>query len=228
MIFQLSQKYKSEVEEFHGYPFRPASLAGPVVLATSVLLGHALIPLVSIVTLITLVAPSYSLIANWRRRPLQILSHYVSRDLPRMGPEIVLFTAAGVFGTGVSSLVTEYAMNLGDGQNQVFMVLAGLAVILLTSCIGIHPVIGITLVGGVLAAANLPPNLLGMSFLMGWGLGILVNPISGIHLFLSGRYAFATRSVWHYNFKFIAFIYLLSCFWLYLMSSIGTTSNFSL
>ena len=218
MIRLVIRQKPKEVAKFQGYPFRLAALIGPLILTTTVLLGHFLFPTVSIIILITLLTPIYSLLANLNNRPLQILSQYICRDMTGMGPEIVLFVSAGILGSGLSSLVAGYSMNLNGGQNQILLVSAGLAIILAASCVGIHPVVGITVVSGVLAVANIPPTLLAMSFLISWALGVLINPISGIHLFLSGRYAFDARNAWRWNFRFVGLAYAIGCAWLYLFS----------
>jgi hypothetical protein len=216
MIWYTTLRYPEESAAFRGYPFRATALTTPMSLAFAVLVGHALAPGISILTLITLVAPGYALLANRRNRPLQILGQYIGHDLPRMGPEIVLFSAAGILGAGLSSLAAGQAISLSGDYNQLFLVMVGLAAIMAASSIGIHPVVGITVVAGVLTTTDLPPDLLAMSFLMSWGLGVLINPISGIHLFLAGRYAFDGRNAWSWNLQFAAVGYLVCCAWLYL------------
>ncbi len=221
MIWQTSRSHPAESAGFQGYPFRAAALATPMALAATVLVGHALVPEISILTLITLVAPGYALLANWRNQPIRILAEYIGHDLPRLGPEIVLFVAAGILGAGLSALAAGQTISLTGSYNQLFLVMAGLAAIMAASSVGIHPVVGITVVAGILATADLPPNLLAMSFLMSWGLGVLINPISGLHLFLAGRYAFAGRNAWRWNLPFALTGYLVCCVWLYLFSLVS-------
>lgn len=221
MIWQTTRAFPAECKGFSGYPFRATALTTPLALAVAVLVGHALAPGVSIITLITLVAPAYALLVNRRNRPLTILGHYIAHDLPRLGPEIVLFAAAGILGAGMNSLAAGHAMSLPGSYNQLFLVAAGLAVIMAASAVGIHPVVGITIVAGVLTTADISVNLLAMSFLMSWGLGVLINPISGIHLFLAGRYAFDGRNAWRWNLRFAAGGYVICCAWLYLYTLVS-------
>lgn len=218
MLCLVARRKPNDVSGFYGYPFRTNALTGPLILVAAVLIGHSLLPGVSIITLITLLAPSYSLLVNLRNRPLNILSQFICKDMPGMGPEIVLFVSAGILGAGLSTLVTVSAISLNGGLNQTFLVSAGIALILAASCVGIHPVIGIAVVSGILPKANIDPNLLAMGFLISWGLGVLINPISGIHLFLTGRYAFDGHNAWRWNFQFVALSYMASCLWLYLYS----------
>ena len=209
-----------EIENFIGYPFQASSLAGPLILAAVALLGHQIAPNFSIISIITLAAPCYSILSNLRRKPITIFFDYISNDLPRMGSEIILFVSAGILGAGLSSVTLGHTMNFIWDQNPLILVWLGLAIILLMSSFGVHPIIGITLVGGILAT-KVEHNLLAMSFLMSWGFGVLINPISGIHLFLSSQYAFEAHNVWRWNYKFIAGAYLFGCTWLYLFSRVN-------
>ncbi|MBS1223890.1 MAG: hypothetical protein H6R24_568 [Proteobacteria bacterium] len=53
---------------------------------------------------------------------------------------------------------------------------------------GVHPIITIAVCGVWLAPLHPDPNLLAITLLMGWGIGIPVNPLSGLHLVIQGRY----------------------------------------
>lgn len=217
MIWRTIRTRAAEVDAFQGYSFRASTLLPPAVLALGLILCHQLFPQVSILTIITLMAPCYPLLANRETRPSALLKRFVLEDMPRMGPEVVLFTSAGVLGSGLSALVTGQAFGLVGEFSPWLLVCAGLAVILAASSVGIHPVVGVTVVGGVVSTAQLPPDLLGMSFLFGWGLGVLINPISGIHILLAGRYSYPSEKAWRWNLPFILTAYLAACgwFWLY-------------
>lgn len=202
-----------QVAAFSGYAFKPATLIAPVGLAISVLIGHQLFPAVSILTIITLLAPCYPLLASREKSALTLLKDYVLADLPRMGPEIVLFVSAGILGSGLSALVAGWDISMIGGFNPLLVIYVCLAVILAAASVGVHPVVGITVVSGVLSTAQLPPDLLAMCFLFGWGIGVVINPISGVHILLSGRYAYASEKAWRWNFPFVAVSYVASCVW---------------
>ncbi|MBN2793054.1 MAG: hypothetical protein JXQ81_11145 [Desulfuromonadales bacterium] len=202
-----------QVAAFSGYAFKPATLIAPVGLAISVLIGHQLFPAVSILTIITLLAPCYPLLASREKSALTLLKDYVLADLPRMGPEIVLFVSAGILGSGLSALVAGWDFSMAGVLNPLVLIYICLAVILAAASVGVHPVVGITVVSGVLSTAQLPPDLLAMCFLFGWGIGVVINPISGVHILLSGRYAYSSEKAWRWNFPFVAVSYVASCAW---------------
>jgi hypothetical protein len=225
MIWRTIRTSPDQVASFQGYSFRPLTLLPPAGLAIGVILGHQLFPQLSILTIITLLAPCYPLLANRETKPSDLLKRYVAEDLPRMGPEIVLFVSAGVMGSGLSALVAGQDFRLAGELDPLLLICIGLALILAASSIGIHPVVGVTVVGGVVSSAQLPPNLLALSFLFGWGLGVLINPISGIHMLLSGRYGYPSKNAWRWNFPFIITAYLAACGWFWLYSCILGASS---
>lgn len=138
------------------------------------------------------------------------------KDLPRLGPELVLFFTAGILGSGLSSLVTGWDLSLAGTFHPLLLVCAGLAAILAAAAVGIHPVVGVIVVSGLVSNLRLPADLLAMSFLFGWGIGVVINPISGVHMLLSGRYAYPNENAWRWNLPFAAVSYFLSCAWFFL------------
>ena len=205
--------------DFTGYPFTPATLTGPLMLAASVFAVHLLVPRLSIVSLVTCAAPLYTLFACRGRVPLDRFLDYLRHDLPRMGPEVVLFLAAGLLGTGVTALVGHFALTLPGSGSGPLIASLGLGAILLLAVAGIHPIAGIIAVGSVIGQVGIPPELLALSFLMSWGLGVIVSPISGTNLLLIGRFQIDFGPVWRRNVVFVAWAYLLCCAWLFLVGA---------
>lgn len=206
---------------FAGYPFNLATLGGPLLLAAAVFAGHLCAPRLSIVSLVTVAAPLYTLIACRRLQPMARLAEYIRRDLPRMGPEVLLFLAAGVLGTGFTAWVNHSGLTLPMANSGPLAASIGLAVIVTLATVGIHPIVGITAVGAVLGHVGIRPDLLALSFLMGWGLGVIVSPISGTNLLLAGRYGIPLGRIWRYNLAFVPGACLACCGWLYLFDRLA-------
>ena len=53
---------------------------------------------------------------------------------------------------------------------------------------GVHPVISIATAQGLLAPLAPDPNLLGITYLMAWAIGVSISPLSGMHLAMQGRF----------------------------------------
>ena len=216
-VWWMARTNREAVANFQGYPFDFANIRGPLVLAGTVFACHMLVPQVSIVSLVTLAVPLYSLAASRKSRPLQRSLNYIRRDLPDMGPEVLLFLAAGVLGTGLAALISWSLPELTLHVTGATAASIGMAVIILLAAGGIHPVVGIAAVAVVLAHAMIRPDVLAMSFLMGWGLGVMVCPISGTNLLLSGRYQAFPDGVWRSQISFVSMAYPFCCIWLAIM-----------
>ena len=215
LAWQLS---RTDTSGFTGYPFNFASLGGPFLLAGSVLVAHILAPGISVVGLVTAAAPLYALFACRHLDPFGRTAAYIRRDLPRMGPEVLLFIAAGILGVGFTALVRHNGLSLPMPASAALSASLGLGIIVLLAAAGIHPIVGITAVGAFLGHIGLPPDLLALSFLMGWALGIIISPISGTNLLLAGRYRIPLGRVWHWHTAYVLCAYLLCCGWLWVVA----------
>ena len=76
-------------------------------------------------------------------------------------------------------------------------------IILAASMVGIHPLISIATSGGMLTGQVADPNLLGMTYLMGWSLGVMASPVSGTHLTLQARFGLPAHRFFKWNFAFV-------------------------
>ncbi len=176
---------------FIGYPMRFSALWIPGLLVVIVLSLHALIPRWSILAIIALSAPLLTLIILLTRKghragpPLQ---DHIQRGLAGTVNELALFLAAGVLAAGLTSLTGPFGAWLpfdrfGSSQaSLLLMAMVGIA------ALGVHPVITIAACGVWLAPLHPEPNLLAITLLMAWAIGVPANPLSGLHLMMQGRY----------------------------------------
>jgi hypothetical protein len=218
MAFKLQREISAGGLEFSGYPFTHATMVGPLLLALMVILAHLLVPQFSIVGLVTIAAPLYAVFACRRNKPLRLAAKYIRLDLPRMGAEVLLFLSAGIFGAGFMAFVSQHSLVLPLTGNPPFDVALGLAIIIILAAVGIHPIAGITVVGTILSHVGIAPDLLAICFLMGWGLGVIICPISGTNLLLDGRFGVSIGQVWRHNALFVFCAYLVCCGWMFLFT----------
>lgn len=78
------------------------------------------------------------------------------------------------------------------------------------SGLSVHPVISISVVGGLFVPWVEDHNLLAMVFLMSWSLGVMLSPLSGTHLIMQGRYAIPSHRFTRWNLGFVS-VMLLVC-----------------
>lgn len=198
--------------DFTGYPMHPAALALPGLLALAVLILHEWQPAWHILGIICLLAPTLSVAVLFARdgAPMQSLQHHVATDLPGMRNELSLFLAAGVMAAGLNAIFA------GFGDWMPFDRFGGIEATLLllfmyaTSLLGVHPVINIAAMGTLLAPLQPDGNLLAMTFLSAWAIGVASSPYSGINLSMHGRYGQQTLDSLKWNGLYSLAMLLLS------------------
>ena len=82
------------------------------------------------------------------------------------------------------------------------------------------PVISIATVSGILMPVVDDPNLLGITFLMTWALGVTYSPLSGMHLAMQGRYGINAFGFLRWNAGYVAFMLLVDGGALYAYSAL--------
>lgn len=182
----------NRLREFRGYPVRLHALWVPALLSALVIAGRWIAPEVSILTLITLLPLLLTLaILLFRHRPpvgIREFHNYVTRRLPDMFGELVLFLSAGVLAVGLRMWVQAGEITLPfavfDANAAIWMmvVMTGLALA------GVHPLVSISAVAVLLEPLNPNPDMLALVFLLAWSIGVAVGPTSVLNLTLQGRY----------------------------------------
>jgi hypothetical protein len=178
-------------DSFHGYPMQFSALWIPGLLALMLMLLHHAWPTIPILTLISTLSLSVTLLLLLLRHGIMGLdaySQHIRIGLPRMSGELLLFLSAGVLATGIASAIQASHLSVDVqtfGAAEASLLLLAMVTV---SVIGIHPVISIATAGGVLSPLGVDPNLLGITFLMTWAIGVSTTPFSGLHLTIQGRY----------------------------------------
>ncbi len=119
-------------------------------------------------------------------RGLVDLRDQLRTQLPTLRGEVLLFTGAGLFATGVARLVLDGALGFqpptGDGA--IAMIVGSLV---LFGLVGLHPVIPVLVI-----AQSFPPDVLGLtpqemalSMMVSWGMSTALSPFSATSLYLS-------------------------------------------
>lgn len=114
----------------------------------------------------------------------KVKEEYVAVKLPNVKGQMILFTAAGVLASGISysgvgeMAVTALLQVTNEGVLAVTILVMALA--LVCSAFGVHPLVYTTVIGGSLSAVQLgvSPVYLALLLAMGWALGNAVCPTS--------------------------------------------------
>ena len=193
----LSARIKdtSHLQTFCGYPLRMEGLLVPLLLTSGVLGLGALQPALPTLTIITLMALIVTLALQLYRSGirstwLQINEHLTHR-LPTMSGELWLFLSAGVLAVGLDQVVVTTGLTLPIESFNATTAIGVLTAMVVAAAMGVHPIISISALSSLLSPLSPDPTLLGIIFLASWSLGVVINPLSGIHIIMQSRYDIA-------------------------------------
>ena len=204
MVIFFTVRRLSEHESFEGYPLRLNSLWLPSLLAVAVLVVHYLYPQLSILFIITLSAPLICVFTLLLRgRVAAPLRGHVHGRLANMTNEVVLFLSAGVFSFGLQSLLAGQGSLLPFSEFNVWTAGLSYGFIMLLAVSGLHPVIGISIIGPLLMPLQPDQSMLGIIFLSSWALGSAAGPLSGMNISIQGKYGIDGMQIMRWNMPYM-------------------------
>lgn len=144
---------------------------------------------ISVIPSIALVFPAVWLLLLGRRESIgEGYGDYFKNRINRYDGEVVLFSVAGFFSTalaqsGWAAKICGYLMHF-SGSSMASMALTILLAVILTSIVGIHPMVLVSAFATSLdpAAIGFNPVYLALVLIAGWSLGATVSPMSGTTL----------------------------------------------
>lgn len=151
------------------------------------------LPVISAVPFIALVFPALWLLLLGRKKHIKEgYLDYFNNRINHYDGEVVLFVTAGFFSyalsfSGQAEHLCDYVMHFA-GHSTGSVVLTILAAIILTSLVGLHPMIMVSTFAASLnpAALGISPVHLALILIGGWSLGATVSPMSGTTLVVAG------------------------------------------
>ncbi|RUR32857.1 hypothetical protein ELY33_04400 [Vreelandella andesensis] len=216
LLTTLELRRRFDLAEVDGFSLSPRSLLMPAGMAALVMLFHFwLTPSLTIVSIITFLLPSVALLSNLREGAhytLRRVRQHTATRLPAMRGEISLFLAAGLLTLGLSTLVTsaageDWTLFATFGMWQAMVSFAGIT---LSALVGLHPIIGVSVLASILNLTSGEQTLFAFVALSAWAVGTSVGPLSGINLSLQGRYGVSGYRMMKNNLLYAAIMSLLS------------------
>lgn len=185
-----------------GYPLHLGALWIPMLLAVLVIIAHNLWPEVSVITLVTLLSLVFTVlwlpVKNGSRSP-ELLAKHVRLGLPRLGGEVTLFVAAAVLAAGIGALLLSLDIRLAPEHFGPLAAYVTLLVLIALAMVGMHPVTSAVLAGSILMPSVDDPNLLGITLLLSWSIGVGLSPFSGVQISLQSRYGISALTLLRMN-----------------------------
>lgn len=222
-ITGLVRSFPSTVGSYTGYSVTPGMLALPGLLLVVVLTGHRLwgdVPVSTVVLVASVTVSATALALRTPRSLPRVLAEHVREGLPRMRGEVTLFTAAGVMSVGLSNLTEHAGLDAPVADFTVLAAWAAVVVMSAASLVGIHPVVSIAALATLLEPSQPDPTLFALAAVISWGSSAAVGPISGLNVYLSGRFGLDGFRIARHNLRYVAAVVVLAlpvlaaCQWL--------------
>lgn len=220
MLITIGETWRLGVDDFEGYPLRFSTLLLPGLLALAVLVAHHLGPTLSIIGLISLLAPLVALLLMPAENRGQALRRQVTQRFAAMGSQIVLFLGAGLLAAGINGLTQIWSpapLLACFDHFGVFEATLTVGIILVISYLGVHPIITISSLAPLVWHLHPEPSLLGLTWLISWGLSTGASPLSGANLALLACYRVRARDLltWNLLYAVLMMPVCAGLFWLY-------------
>lgn len=212
LLFTYLQIAKqTEASPFIGYPVSIHSLTLPFGLATTVLIAHYWYPETSVILQVSLLSILAALLIAPMIDKSETLKSHIYEGLNGSAGEVSLFVAASVLATGFSALIKATGADLTPDTFGFAEAAITLIVLVGLSMIGVHPVTSNLIAGALLLPVVTDHNLLGITLLFSWSLGVTLSPLAGNQILLQARYGVRARDLLKANLPF-ALIMLPVCF----------------
>jgi hypothetical protein len=191
-----------DILDTQGYPMHFKALWMPLMLAILVIIAHWRWPALPVMTLVTLIAILFVIIYlpfKQGMNSFRLLKHHVHEGLPKLSSEVTLFLAAAVMAAGVAALLESLQIRLAPEHFTAPEACLTLLALVGLALIGMHPVTTAVLAGSILMPSVSDPNLLGITLLLSWSIGVGVSPFSGVQLSLQSRYGLPALTLMKFN-----------------------------
>jgi hypothetical protein len=198
---------------YHGYPLSARVLVLPITMGVIVIGLHQAIPTVKlavVVLMVSLAVPIVVLAVTRTRHLPRIMTGHIVRGLRPMHSEAVLFTAAGVLSVGLGALVHVVGFTVPAGYYNVWFAWLSVVAMTFVALVGVHPVISIAAIAAVLGPVISEPTLFAMAGTIAWGTAAAVGPISGLNVFLAGRFGVSGFDVAKRNLPYLFVVVVLA------------------
>lgn len=222
-ITGLVRSFPHVAHSYAGYSVTPTMLALPGVLLLVVVIGHNWwkdVPVSTVVLLASVFVTATILVLRVPRSAPSTLMAHIRGGLPRMRGEVTLFTAAGVMSVGLSTLTDHTGLEAPIGEFTVLTAWAAVALMAAASLVGIHPVVSIAALATLLEPSRPDPTLFALAAVIAWGSSAAVGPISGLNVYLSGRFGLDGFEIARHNLRYVTVVVVLAlptlaaCRWL--------------
>lgn len=210
-ILELGGFKLDKVKDFRGYPVHLSSLTIPALLAITVLILHKFLPTLPVLTVIgsTAVILSISFTCyKQRQKAITLIKTHITHSGQRMARELSLFMGAGLLSIGVQLFFNTLTNWHPFTTFSAWQFSGLLAITIIISIIGVHPVVSIAVIASLLQPLHPDPTLLAILCLSIWSLGVVASPFSGVNTVLGSQFQIKAYDLINGNRLYVSIMWL--------------------
>lgn len=144
---------------------------------------------------------------------MQTLQDFINNKVLSVSSQFALFLAAGVFSTGIKSVIAVYpgvfSFQATTFTPTLFAIVSGVMIVI--GILGVHPVVSIAIVSPLLLPLEPSHSQLGFLFLTSWAVSTSSSPLSGVGLALVSRFGASPKMILQSNYHYAIAMWIISC-----------------
>lgn len=197
-IFSLIEFYvQPNKNQYQGIEVSFNEFRKPLIMASIILVLITVFPNIKVLHLVICVSLLF-FIYDARKSFVSSIKLNIDK-FPNYANEIALFLSAGILNVSLMYLVNQFdsyftGFILTPNVSTIFLIIAALL-----TCIGVHPLVSITIFASVVQVSNVTFNLLAFVILTAWAIGSSLGPFSGQNLGIGSRYGINSYNIMKNN-----------------------------
>jgi len=198
-IFSLIEFYvQPNKNQYQGIAVSFSEFRMPLIMASIILVLIAFFPNIKVLHLVICVSLLF-FIYDARKSFVRSIKRNVEEQFPKYANEIALFLSAGILNVSLMYLVNQFdsyftGFVLTPSVSTIFLIVAALL-----TCVGVHPLVSVTIFASVVQVSNVTFNLLAFVILTAWAIGSSLGPLSGQNLGIGSRYDISSYRIMKNN-----------------------------
>ncbi|MDJ0350740.1 hypothetical protein [Cryobacterium sp. PH29-G1] len=199
----------SELRGYQGFALTRQVLQVPVVMVVLIVVIHFLAPGLAVAKLVLVCSVAITAVVLYVQDfagATRKLANHAARHIPKYQGELTLFAAAGLLAVGLKAFLSVTAVTLPFSNFGVLEAWLCVVVMVALALIGVHPVVSIAALAAVVAQMDPDPTLFVMAAIIGWGCSVVVGPLSGLLIYINGRYGVNNLAIVRGNLPYVVFI----------------------
>jgi hypothetical protein len=135
-----------------------------------------------------------------------------------MARELALFLGAGILSLGVQVLLSTLQQWHPLTQFGALQASLLLAIAILISIAGVHPVVSIAVLSNLVQPLHPDPTMLALVCLSVWSLGVVASPFSGVNTVLGSQFQVKARELIQGNIRYVIIMWVCVSLLLFIKS----------